>query len=173
MVVATLARPAWLDAEVLARWSSDYRTPALLVFGALMTLRGLLLLPTTPVLLAAAVVFADVPALAFGVAIAGVVASAALVYAFADRLGVAAALERRFPNALASMRGRLGGPNGFWVTAVLAATPILPTYLVCYAASLVHVPERPYLAAVALGETPHLALYLFGGAGVVTWLLGG
>ena len=160
------------DPARLASLAEAYRTPALALFGVVMALRGLLLLPTTPVLLAGAVVFAATPAIAVVVALAGVVASAALVYAFADRLGVAAVLDRRYPEALASMRAHLAGPGGFASTVVLAATPVLPTYLVCYAASLVHVPERPYLVAVALGEAPLVTLYLVGGAELVTHLLG-
>ena len=136
------------------------------VFAGWLCARGVLLLPSTPMLLAGAVAFADRPWAAVAVAMVGVVVSAWLVYALADRVGLGAYLEHRFPEKLASFRDRLDSRKGTLGVALWAGNPFVPTSLVCYVAGLAHADVRRYLLGVTAGELPLVVLYLVGGAAV-------
>ena len=141
------------------------------VFAGWLSLRGVLLLPSTPMLLAGAVAFADARWAAVAVAMSGVVASAWLVYALADRIGLADYLEHRFPDKVEAFRDRLDSRGGTLGVALWAGNPFVPTSLVCYAAGLAHADLRRYLVGVTVGELPLTVLYLVGGAALVSRFL--
>ena len=141
------------------------------VFGGWLCLRGVLLLPSTPMLLAGAVAFADARWAAVAVAMAGVVVSAWLVYVLADRIGLGDYLEHHFPDRLASFQDKLDSAKGTVGVALWAGNPFVPTSLVCYVAGLAHADVRHYLAGVTVGEAPLVVLYLVGGAALAArWL---
>ena len=141
------------------------------VFGGWLCLRGVLLLPSTPMLLAGAVAFADARWAAVAVAMASIVVSAWLVYVLADRVGLGDYLRHRFPDRLESFQDKLSSRKGAVGVALWAGNPFVPTSLVCYVAGLVHTDLRPYLAGVTASEAPLVALYLVGGAALVgRWL---
>ncbi len=141
------------------------------VFGGWLCLRGVLLLPSTPMLLAGAVAFADATWAAVAVAVVGVVVSAWLVYVLADRIGLGAYLEHRFPDKLDTFRDRLDSRGGAVGVALWAGNPFVPTSLVCYVAGLAHADVRHYLLGVTVGELPLVVLYLVGGAGLASRFL--
>ena len=140
-------------------------------FGAWLCLRGVLLLPSTPMLLAGAVAFSDSQWVAVGVAMGAVVVSAWLVYLLADRIGLGHYLEDKYPDKLDSLRDKLDSKGGVVGTALWAGNPFVPTSLVCYVAGLTHADLGHYLTGVTLGELPLVLVYVVGGAGLVSQVL--
>lgn len=141
------------------------------VFGTWLCLRGVLLLPSTPMLLAGAVAFAYHQWLAVALAMVGVVVSAWLVYVLADRIGLGDYLEHRFPHKLETFRDKLDSSGGTLGMALWAGNPFVPTSLVCYVAGLAHADVKRYLLGVTLGELPLVVLYVVGGAALASrWL---
>ena len=134
------------------------------VFGAWLCLRGILLLPSTPMLLAGSVAFSGSQWLAVALAMGAVVVSAWLVYVLAERVGLGHYLEEKYPDKLDSLRDKIDSKGGVLGIALWAGNPFVPTSLVCYVAGLTHVDLGHYLAGVTLGELPLVALYLVGGA---------
>ena len=141
------------------------------VFAGWLSLRGVLLLPSTPMLLAGAVAFADAQWAAVALAMGAVVVSAWLVYVLADRVGLGHYLEHRFPHKLDAFRDKLDSAGGTVGVALWAANPFVPTSLVCYAAGTAHADVRRYLLGVTVGEAPLVVLYVVGGAALASrWL---
>ena len=171
VVAVVAAGPVELTAEGIGRALRATGAWGWVAFGAWLCLRGVLLLPSTPMLLAGAVAFADARGLAVAVAMAGVVVSAWLVYVLAGRIGLGDYLEHRFPDKLDAFRDKLDSRGGTVGVALWAGNPFVPTSLVCYVAGLAHADVRRYLLGVTLGELPLVVLYLVGGAALASrWL---
>lgn len=120
---------------------------------------ALLMLPSLPLVLLAALVFPHQGGLVLVMALLGVAGSAALIYRWADFLGLAAWFEQ-------DPRAR---PCKDWIQrygssalALWAATPFLPTDLGCYLAASAKMRFWPYLLASILGESLLCASVIWG-----------
>jgi len=135
-----------------------------LIFFPLQWAFALVMLPSLPLVLLAAVLFPNAPGLVFLMAIIGVAGSAAVIYRFASALGLGEALESSPRSALASRWIR---SNGALALAVWSATPFLPTDVGCYVAASARMRFGRYMAAVLLGESVLCAGVIFSAHSVV------
>jgi uncharacterized membrane protein YdjX (TVP38/TMEM64 family) len=127
-------------------------------------IRGAILIPSTPVVLAGGAFFPQALLAVLVVSMLGILASATLLYRFPGFAGYDTMLAERYPEKLEQVRGRLAGPGAMWFVAAWAFFPVVPTDLICYAAGLVRMPYRRMIAGIIIGELPLVTGYILVGA---------
>lgn len=160
----------WISRDSIANLLSDLGPLAFMGFVIVSMVRSLFLIPCTPFVLAGAVSFPQWPELVFLVSLAGIVVGALLIYSFPSFGGYDRLLEERFPDKIATLKEKMHGKYAFWIVCGWSFFPLVPTDAVCYVAGMVKMPARKMIVAVALGELPLIAVYVFLGAGIGEWL---
>ncbi len=159
-----LLRPSDFTAEtfqaVLSRWG-PWAFPG---FVAASMVRGMLLIPSTVVVIAGGTFFPEALPAVLVVSMLGIVLSASLLYRFPGFAGYDTMLAERYPTKLEHVRGKLQGPGAMWFVAAWAFFPAVPTDLICYAAGLVGMPYRRMIAGIIIGELPLVTAYIVLGA---------
>lgn len=147
-------------ALVLRHWG-PWAMPGFIIIALL---RGAVLLPSTPVVLAGGAFFPESLPLVLAVSMAGILLSATFLYRFPGFAGYDSMLAARYPVQLAKLQTRLARPEAMWLVAAWSFMLVLPTDLICYAAGLVRMPFRRLLTGVIIGEFPLITAYVFLGA---------
>jgi uncharacterized membrane protein YdjX (TVP38/TMEM64 family) len=148
--VAGRLRPEDLAAGLEPWRDSVWAAPAVL---GLYVLAGLVMAPSTVLMLATALVFD--PLRGFLYTMAGMLASAAAVFALGRRLGEEAA-ERLTRGRLAAVRDRLRR-HGIVAVAVVRNLPVAPFPVVSLASGALGLRARDFLLGTALGLAPGVA----------------
>jgi uncharacterized membrane protein YdjX (TVP38/TMEM64 family) len=133
--------------------------------------RGALLIPSTPVVLAGGALFPDRLPLVLLVSMIGIVVSAVLLYRFPGFAGYDRKLAAKYPEKLERLQGHLRKPRAVVFVTAWAFFPAVPTDLICYAAGLVRMPLRRLLTGIVIGELPLVTAYILAGrhvAGLLT-----
>jgi uncharacterized membrane protein YdjX (TVP38/TMEM64 family) len=133
--------------------------------------RGPLLIPSTPVVLAGGALFPDRLPLVLLVSMIGIVFSAALLHRFPGFAGYDQKLAAKYPEQLARLQVHLQKPRAVVFVTAWAFFPAVPTDLICYAAGLVRMPLGRLLTGIVIGELPLVTAYILAGrhvAGLLT-----
>lgn len=165
-----LLRPELFTAEAVERVLRGWGPWAFPGFVALSILRGPLLIPSTPVVIAGGAFFPEAIPAVLVVSMLGIVGSATLLYRFPGFAGYDSLLAARHPEKLDHLRTRLSGPGAMWFVALWAFLPVVPTDLICYAAGLVRMPYRRMILGIVIGELPLVTGYILLGAGLLQLL---
>ena len=126
--------PTAFSAANIAEFIRRFQSEIWLVYFAMSALRGLTLLPSTPLVLAGAMAFPDQPIAVLATSLAGIALSSTMIYFFSELLGFTAYFERHDPVRVHAIKARLEHPLGFLFVAAWAFFPLVPTDLVCYLA---------------------------------------
>ncbi|QYZ78346.1 TVP38/TMEM64 family protein [Methanofollis formosanus] len=156
-LMAYVLYPEYFSLAALDGTTDEHRAVALLVYFLILSIRGLVFVPSTPLLLSGIVLFD--PLEVFVVSMLGILTSSTLVHCCARRLGFDAVLEKRYPEQSAQIRAHLL-EHQFPVIAGWSICPIVPTDLVVYLASTLRVPLWKCLVGVGAGEAALLSLYI-------------
>lgn len=165
-----LLRPELFTAEAVQRVLRGWGPWAFPGFVVLSMLRGPLLIPSTPVVIAGGAFFPEAIPAVLVVSMLGIVGSATLLYRFPGFAGYDSLLAARHPEKLDHLRTRLSGPGAMWFVALWAFLPVVPTDLICYAAGLVRMPYRRMILGIVIGELPLVTGYILLGAGLLQLL---
>jgi uncharacterized membrane protein YdjX (TVP38/TMEM64 family) len=133
-------------------------------FGAL---RGFTLIPSTALVFAGLAFFPPWPL--FLLTLAGIVISSANIYWFADALGLAQPLERRYPSQIARLADAL---RRYELPVIVGWSffPLAPTDLICYVCGILRVNFVKCVVGVTIGEGAICGLYIFLGDQALRWL---
>lgn len=142
--------------QVLTGWG-PWAFPGFVVVSLL---RGALLIPSTPVVLAGGAFFPEAIPAVLVISMLGIVGSATLLYRFPGFAGYDSVLAERYPDKLAHLREQLAKPGAIWFVAAWAFFPVVPTDLICYAAGLVRMPYRRMILGIIIGELPLVSAYI-------------
>lgn len=156
-----LLRPELFDPVLIQGFFSSNVELGLLAYLALATLRGLTLLPLTPLLLAGILVFPPLPL--FLVNQLGVCTSSAIIYYLSRYLGFDAFFNARYPRQISRLTQALDKAKLPVVTA-WGFLPFLPTDLIVYVCGVLRLSAFVTLLGVSIGEGTICAVYVFGGA---------
>ena len=129
-------------------------------FVVVALVRGALLIPSTPVVLAGGALFPEAGLLVLIISMVGIILSAALLYHFPGFAGYDKKLETKYPEKLARLQVHLTKPRAQWFVALWAFLPVVPTDLICYAAGLVRMPFRRMMTGIVIGEVPLVTAYV-------------
>ncbi len=155
-----LSSPESFTAEHFQRILKGWGPWAFPGFVAASVLRGPLLIPSTPLVLAGGAFFPEAVPAVLVVSMLGIVASATLLYRFPGFAGYDRMLQARYPEKLERLRGRLTSPWAVWFVAGWAFFPAVPTDLICYAAGLVRMPYARMITGIIVGELPLVTAYV-------------
>jgi len=155
--------PDFFTPESIAALLTKFQNEALLIFLLLSMLRGLSLLPSTPLVLAGAMMFPTQQWLVLAVSIFGILVSSSMIYWFSDLLGFTEFFKKRNPARLEKIRTKLEHPAGSFFVMLWAFFPFVPTDAVCYVAGTTRMHFAKFLAAIFVGEVILCACYVFGG----------
>ena len=139
----------------------------LLGYAALSVVRPVTLVPSTVLIVVGTLLFPDRPGMVFAVSLAGVVASAGVIYYFFDFLGLAQVFERRHASRIRWLEDQMRR-RGLAIVVGWSVFPFVPTDAICYVAGTLRMPIGRFLLGVTLGEIPVVAFYVAGG----TWVFG-
>lgn len=140
------------------------------LYLGVLVLRSLWLVPSTPMVLAGALLFPGHPLLVIFLSVTGVLLGATLIFFLADLLGTGAALRRRYPDKVEPAEVALR-KRGFLVVLLGAFCPLVPTDLLSYLAGTVRMAYSTFAAAVVVGELPLITICVYSGRGLFEWLL--
>jgi uncharacterized membrane protein YdjX (TVP38/TMEM64 family) len=156
-----IANPAIFSEPAVAAGLAKLGIWSFVGYVVVSMVRGIALVPSTPVVLAGGALFPNKLPLVLLVSMVGIILSATLLYRFPGYGGYDAWLEARHPERLAKLRVHLVKPRAQWFVALWALTPVVPTDLVCYAAGLARMPYRRMILGVMIGEFPLVIAYIF------------
>ena len=151
----------------VASFLKDHHTVLLLSYFIVSMVRGWFLIPSTPFVVAGILLFPDQLFWVFGISLLGVTFSGAFIYYFAQYLE----MDRLVIKKKKHMERVQKGINrfGFWVVLAWSFFPVVPTDLICYAASITRMHFWKFIAALFLGEALLIAGYIWLGDGVLTY----
>lgn len=130
---------------------------ALGVYFLLLSIRGLSMIPSTPLLLAGILIFDPVEL--FIVNMAGILASSTIVYYFSRYLGFAAYFETKYEKYVQRIRSGLEDKE-LPIIVGWSFFPLVPTDLIVYVGSTLRVHVLKCLLGVFVGEAVLNAFYI-------------
>lgn len=166
------SNPSPFSAANIAEFIRRFQSEIWLVYFAMSALRGLTLLPSTPLVLAGAMAFPDQPIAVLATSLAGIALSSTMIYFFSELLGFTAYFERHDPVRVHAIKARLEHPLGFLFVAAWAFFPLVPTDLVCYLAGTTRMNYWKFILSVLFGETILCSIYVFGGGSLFNLIRG-
>jgi uncharacterized membrane protein YdjX (TVP38/TMEM64 family) len=133
----------------------------LLIFYTLVSFfRGLFLIPSTPLVIAGAIIFPEQLWLVFIISMAGILFSASLIYFASDFLDFDKLFDKIKSKKVQTLRQKINN-YGFWVVLVWSFFPLVPTDLICYIAGTIKMSYYKFILALFIGESILVAIYLF------------
>ncbi len=129
-------------------------------------LRALVLIPSTPFVVAGGLLLPGHPAQVLGISMLGIALSATLIYYVASALGFREFFERGHARSLRTMEQVLQGRFGFVGLVIWSFFPLAPTDAACYVAGTIRMQFWKYLTAVCLGELVICSMYVYLGRGI-------
>lgn len=171
VVLLSLAlNPELLDRDSIAHFLNDLGTSAFIVYVLLSVTRALVMMPSTPFILAGAISFPDMPIAVFIISYLGVVVGTLLIYSFPTFGNYDEYLEARYPSKIGLIKEKMQGRYSFWIVIGWSFFPLVPTDLICYVAGIARMSYKKLVAAVIIGELPIVTFYVFAGVELGEWL---
>ncbi|WP_083824930.1 VTT domain-containing protein [Methanoplanus limicola] len=149
--------PEYFNFLKFGPFAEKYYFTALLVYFIVLSLRGLTLLPSTPVLIAGILVFN--PYHVFFVNISGTLLSAILVYRYSGYLQLGDYFESKFPAEILWVRN-LFREREIPVIAGWSVCPFTHTDVIIYVSASLNIRLKKCLAGVLIGESFINAFYI-------------
>ncbi|MBP7416830.1 MAG: VTT domain-containing protein [Pyrinomonadaceae bacterium] len=165
-----LANPSAFTAENIAAFLERFQGAIWLVYLIFSILRGITLLPSTPLVLAGTMLFPGQPWAVLGVSMTGILLSSTMIYYFSDFLGFDEYFESKNPDLSHKIKAKLEHPLGFLFVAGWAFFPLVPTDLVCYLAGTTRMKFPKFITAVGVGEVILCSFYIFFGGAFVNYM---
>ena len=158
--------PEWLEPAVVLTALRQSGQPVLLGYVVLSILRPFTLIPSTVLIVVGVLLFPNQPQFVMVSSLAGIVASAALVYYFFEFLGLGEFFERKHANRVRWLEKQME-QKGFWIVLAWSAFPFVPTDAICYVAGTLRMRFWKFACGVALGELPIVGFYVMAGGMVL------
>lgn len=170
--VAVILTLIWLNRDSLSvayfeGWMRDHFFLASLIYVLLLSVRGVFLIPSTPLLFAGIVVFP--PFWVWSLNMVGIVTSSTIVYTLVHWVGVDIMVRARYRERVVQLRGlmeRFGIP----VIVGWSLFPFVPTDVIVYTASTVRMQLWKCLLGVLIGEGILNGIYVVTGQGILALL---
>lgn len=161
MLVFFAFRPELLTAQGLGEFMRHTGQGLWLMYVVLSLVRGIFLIPSTPFVLAGAVLFPDAALWIVLVSMTGILLTATFLYYWADWIGLGAYLDQKYPKQTERISYLLNKPYAIFLVIGWAFFPLVPTDLVCYLARIVGMRYRLMMLGIILGELPLVLLLVY------------
>ncbi len=154
-------RPELLTAEGLGDFLRRSGQGLWLMYVVVAFLRGIFLIPSTPFVLAGAILFPESAVWVVVVSMLGIGFTATFLYYWADWIGLGAYLNSAYPKQTERISYLLNKPYAMFLVMGWAFFPLVPTDLVCYLARIVGMRYRLMMLGLFLGELPLVLLLVY------------
>ncbi len=148
-------------AQAIADFLTQFKTSIFITYFIVSILRGLTLVPSTPLVLAGTILFPSEPFSVLAISISGIIFSSTMIYFFSDYLGFGAYLERKHSQKIIKIKDQLQKPTGTFFVFFWSFFPIVPTDAICYVAGILKMNFAKFIIAVGLGELLTCSIYIF------------
>ena len=150
--------------ELFADWVNGNLLLASLLYTLLLSVRGIFLVPSTPLLFAGILVFPG--PLVWGLNMIGILTSSAIVYGMVRSVGVDYLVREKYREVTRRL-SRLMHRHGEKVIVGWSFFPAVPTDVIVYTAATLRLSLPRCLLAVAIGEGILITLYVSTGQGLM------
>ncbi len=158
--------PESFSPERISAFIKTFNSEMLGVYIVLSLIRGFFLLPSTPFVLAGALLFPDKLLLVLIISMIGIMLSATALYYFSDLLGFSQRLNSRFSSKVAIWRARFASSKSIFFIAGWSLLPIVPTDMICYAGGILKAPFKYIFTGVFIGELILCSVYIYFGSSI-------
>jgi uncharacterized membrane protein YdjX (TVP38/TMEM64 family) len=148
-------------AQAIAEFLTQFKTSIFVTYFVVSILRGLTLVPSTPLVLAGTILFPSDPFLVLAISISGIIFSSTMIYFFSDYLGFGSYLERKHSHKIVKIKDQLQKPTGTFFVFFWSFFPFVPTDAICYVAGILRMNFGKFIVALALGELLTCSIYIF------------
>lgn len=148
--------PNEFTAKGIKEFIAQFNTTAIVVYLLISLIRGFFLIPSTPFVLAGALLFPNNLWLVFIISMLGILGSGTFIYHAAQFLNFGEKKVKKINKINEKIR-----KHGFWIVLGWAFFPIVPTDLICYVAGRTRINFWKYITALLIGEAALIALYLY------------
>ncbi|MCH8553335.1 MAG: VTT domain-containing protein [Natronospirillum sp.] len=156
-----------LTAEQVTGWFADNLLLASLAYTLILCMRGIFLIPSTPLLFMGIAVFPA--AWVWSLNMIGIIISSAIVYLMVRSFGFDYLVRERY-RARAVQLSRLMQKHGEPVIIGWSFFPVVPTDVIIYCAATLRLSLTRCLIAVGIGEGILITFYVAGGNQLLTIL---
>lgn len=167
LLLLYLLNPEIVTPHYVITFMQSFGGEVMIVYIVLTLIRGFFLIPSTPFVLTGGMLFSDELFLVLAISMAGIVASATMLYYFSDILGFSDYLEKRHPDNMNKWKNRLGSPKAMLFVIAWSFFPLAPTDLICYVAGIVKMPYKLMITGVFLGELVLNVFYIYFAASII------
>lgn len=149
----------YIDFTWFKEWGHDHLLLATLIFLGLGIVRGLLILPRTPMLFASIAIFpAD---LAYGINLASILLTTMVVYVLVAKLNLGDLLKLEQNTQYLRIQ-HMVKRRGLPIVTLWSLTPVVQTDLIVYAAAILKFRLSLTISGVLAGEAVLNAIYIYG-----------
>ena len=146
------------DISFLKAYVSDHRVLVTSLYLTILTFIGLTIIPSTPFAVAGVLLFP--PLTAYILNLVGIITSSVVVYYFTQYLRLDAWLGSKYPEQIEKIKKALRKKE-LPIIAGWSFFPVVPTDLIIYAASSLHIPFWKCALGILIGEGTLNAFYIF------------
>ena len=169
-ITTYLLYPQSFTAANIAAFIERFQGAIWLVYFLMSAVRGITLLPSTPLVLAGTLLFPAQPWAVLAISMAGIFISSSMIYYGSEFLGFDEYFENHKPDLIHRLRTKLEHPLGLLFVAAWAFCPLVPTDAVCYVAGTSRMSFTKFIIAVMAGEAILCCIYIFSGGAVLNYL---
>lgn len=171
VLIVFILSPSSFNPNNLATLLIKYESQVMLFYIFISMVRGLILVPSTPFVLAGIILFPDLPWTVLVISMIGIIIGSTVVYYFSDLLRFSRRLEKKYPQQIEKWHQRLNSPKATLIVIGWSFFPLVPTDIICYVAGIVKMPFRYLITGVIIGELVLVYLYIFFGGGLLEYFL--
>ena len=150
----------YLDPQNLLTFFQSFGSLALIVYILASFVRGLVLLPSLPLVFVWVLFFPGNPHLVFAISMLGIVFSGILIYLFSDLMGFDEIFAKQKENKNIKY---MIDKYGFYAITLWSFIPIVPTDLICYVAGTVRYSFWRFVLALTIWESIIVGIIVYGG----------
>ena len=146
------------DISFLREYVTDHKVPVLLIYLIILTFIGLTVIPSTPFAIAGVLLFP--PMTAYIINLIGIMTSSLVVYYFTKYLRLDVWFNSKYPVKIEKVKKALRHKE-LPIIAGWSLFPFVPTDLIIYVSSTLHIPFWKCALGVMIGEGTLNAFYIF------------
>ncbi|SNR15383.1 TVP38/TMEM64 family protein [Tenacibaculum jejuense] len=159
-----IENPQIFSVDYIKDFISSYKEHIMIVYITLSCIRGFFLIPSTPFVIAGALLFPDQLLLVLVISMIGIMSSATSLYYFADILGFSDYLEKKYPKKVKKWESKLQSSKATYLVLGWSFFPLVPTDIICYVAGIIKMPFKYMFTGVFIGELVLVTFYVYCGA---------
>jgi uncharacterized membrane protein YdjX (TVP38/TMEM64 family) len=169
ILVICIINPSVFSAAYLKNFLDHFEGYVLLAYFTISVVRGLALIPSTPFVLAGALLFPDKPLVVLTISMIGIMGAAVFVYYFANYIELDRIIHEKHAGRFEQVKDKMNR-YGFWIVTAWAFFPAVPTDIISYAAGVTKMKFWKFMLGIFVGELILVSIYIYSGKALFEWL---